>query len=189
MFFYIQIPDWEPSYAPELQSWTIEQYAKSEKIENNWMTRQLANQLSGDLITDVHLKIAKEVIRRKFLVGTMSKLQESMTRFEQFFQWKFHVNPPNQEACRKRLTGDGSNSNAKNKKELPKPGEPLWELLAASNLYDIQVYDYIEELFKEQAAFVQGIPENFREIDATCCKCDPPTYPPEGFDCPKQIPN
>ena len=188
MFYYIQIADWEPSYAPELQSWTLEQYGKSEKIENNWMTRQLANQQSGDL-TDHHLKVALEVIRRKFIVGTMDKLEESMTRFEQFFRWKFHVNPDNQESCRKRLTGGGSNSNASNKKEKPKPGDPIWELIAQSNLYDIQVYEYIESLFVEQAAFVVGIPSNFREIDATCCKCDPPTFPSEGFTCPKVIPN
>jgi len=188
MFYYIQVADWEPSYAPELKSWTLEQYARSEKIENNWMTRQLANQPGGEL-TDYHLKIAMEVIRRKFLVGTMKKLEESMTRFEQFFQWKYHVNPPNQEACRKRLTGGGSNSNAANKKEKPKPGDPVWEAIADSNLFDIQVYEYIESLFEEQAAFVQGMPANFREIDATCCKCDPPTYPPEGFTCPKVIPN
>ena len=178
----------EPSYMPELQSWTLEQYATSSVIENNWITRQLANQPSGDL-DDRHLKIAMEVIRRKFMVGIMKKLKESMTRFEKFFRWKYHVNPTNQEACRERLTGGGSNSNEKNKKEKPKPGEPLWDLLAAQNLFDIQLYEYIETLFVEQEAFVTGMPDDFRNIDATCCKCDPPTFPPEGFACPKKVIN
>jgi hypothetical protein len=151
MFYYIQVADWGKFrrllfvlfsldliigfldrtivYA-ELQSWTLEQYATSSVIENNWITRQLANQPSGDL-DDSHLKIAMEVIRRKFMVGIMKKIKESMTRFEKFFRWKYHVNPTNQEACRERLTGGGSNSNEKNKKEKPKPGDRVWDLLAA----------------------------------------------------------
>jgi hypothetical protein len=173
---------------PELKNWTLEQYAKSSVIENNWITRQLSNVTAGEL-NDSHLKAAMDVIRRKFLVGIMSKIEESTTRFEKFFQWKYHVNPTNQEACRERLLGKGSNSNEKNKKEKPKPGEPLWELLAAQNLYDIQLYQYVETLFVEQEAFVTGIPDDFRKIDATCCKCDPPTYPPEGFSCPKKVLN
>lgn len=178
----------EPTYKPEMQSWTLSQYATSDVVENNWMTRQLANAPSGDL-DESHLKIAMEVIRRKFLVGLMKQLEKSMTRFEQFFRWKFHVNPTNQEVCRARLTGGGSNSNSKNKKEKPKKGEPAWELLAAQNVYDIQLFEYIETLFDEQAAFVEGIDENFRNIDGTCCKCDPPTFPPEGFSCPMKVLN
>lgn len=173
---------------PELQSWTLEQYATSPVIENNWMTRQLANQLSGEL-NDSHLKIAMEVIRRKFMVGLMNQLPASMTRFEKFYRFKYHVNPTNQEACRERLTAGGSNSNSKNKKEKPKEGEPLWDLLAAQNLFDIQLYEYIETLFVEQEAFVADIPDDFRNIDATCCKCTPPTFPLEGFSCPKKVLN
>jgi hypothetical protein len=173
---------------PELQSWTLEQYATSTVIENNWMTRFLSNQLSGDL-DDSHLKIAMEVIRRKFMVGLMNQLPASMTRFEKFYRLKYHVNPTNQEACRERLTSGGANSNSKNKKEKPKNGEPLWDLIAAQNLFDIRLYEYIEALFVEQEAFVADIPDDFRNIDATCCKCDPPTFPLEGFACPKKVLN
>ena len=188
MFYYIQVATWEPTYKPELQSWTLEQYATSDVVENNWMVRQLSNTLGGDL-DDGHLKTAMEVIRRKFLVGIMKKLEASMTRFEKFFRWKYHVNPTNQEVCRERLTSGGSNSNSQNKKSKPKPGEPVWEMLAAQNVYDMQLYEYIETLFEEQEAFVTGMPDDFRKIDATCCKCDPPTFPPEGFNCPKKVLN
>jgi hypothetical protein len=173
---------------PELQKWNLHKYATSAVIENNWMTRQLANQMSGEL-DDSHIKIAMEVVRRKFVVGLMTKLEESMTRFEKFFRWKYHVNPENQEKCRERLTSGGSNSNKKNKKKKPKPGEPVWDLIAAQNLYDIQLYEYIQTLFVEQESLVADMPDDFRNIDATCCKCTPPTFPPEGFACPTKVVN
>ena len=85
--------------------------------------------------------------------------------------------------------GTGSNSNKKNKKPLPKEGGPARDLLAHQNNFDLPLYKYIEQLFVEQEAFVAGIPDDFRKIDATCCKCDPPTYPPEGFTCPEAVKN
>jgi hypothetical protein len=173
---------------PVLQNWTLEEYATSNVIENNWITRQLTNELSGEL-NDTHLKAAMEVISRKFFVGIMTKLEESMTRFEKLFHWKFRVNPPYQEECRKGLIGRGSNSNRKNKKGKPIPGDPVWDLIAAQNTYDIQLYELIESLFLEQESWVSEIPDDFRNIDATCCRCDPPTFPPEGFSCPKQVQN
>ena len=110
MFYYIRVADWEPSYKPELQGWKMEQYATSDIVENNWMTRQLSNQLGGDL-TEENLSRANEVVRTKFLVGLMTKVEASMSRFEKFFRWTYHVNPPNQ-----RLMSGGSNSNAANNK-------------------------------------------------------------------------
>ncbi|KAL3803337.1 hypothetical protein HJC23_009301 [Cyclotella cryptica] len=188
MFYYIQVADWEPSYKPELKEWTLEQYAQSDIVENNWMTRQLSGQLGGEL-TDANLQKAMEVVRRKFLVGLMTQIEPSMTRFEKFFRWKYKVNPTNQEACRARLMGTGSNSNKANKKPLPQEGEPAWDLLAHQNNYDLPLYKYIEQLFVEQEAFVAGMPDDYRNIDATCCKCDPPTFPPEGFTCPEAVKN
>lgn len=186
MFYYLQVADWEPTYDPELKNWSIEQYATSPRIENNWLTRQLSNQLGGEL-QDEHLQIAMEVIRRKFMVGLMTEIERTMTRLEQMFRWTYHVNPPNQEACREKLLSGGSNSNSKNKKAKPEPGSKEWELLEWQNLYDMQLYNYIEELFEQQEEYVSTIPQDIRNIDATCCKCDPPTFPPEGFECPLAI--
>lgn len=128
-----------------------------------------------------------EVIRRKFLVGLMTEMKETMTRLERFFHWTYRVNPANQEICRDDLLSGGSNSNSKNKKDKPEPGSEAWDLLAAQNQYDLQVYGYIENLFKEQEQFFADIPEDIRNVGATCCKCDPPTFPEEGFECPEAV--
>ena len=187
MFYYIRVADWEPSYSPEMKEWTIDQYATSDKIENNWMTRQLSNQLGGEL-TDENLNRAMEVVRTKFMVGLMSQIEPTMARFEKYFRWTYHVNPPNQEACRERLMSGGSNSNKSNKEPVDE-NHTAWPLLALQNNYDLQLYAYIEQLFAEQEAFVSGLPDEFRKVDGTCCKCDPPTFPPEGFTCPQAVKN
>jgi len=186
LFYYLQVADWEPTYDPELKNWSIKEYAQSDRIENNWLTRQLSNTLAGEL-HDEDLDLAMEVVRSKFLVGLMSEIKTTMERCERFYRWKYHVNPPNQEKCRSALLSGGSNSNAKNKKDKPQPGSEDYELLAWQNQYDIKLYEYIEKLFVEQEQFVAEIPKDFRNIDGTCCKCDPPTFPPEGFECPKAI--
>lgn len=125
----------------------MKQYAESDVVENNWMVRQLSNQLSGDL-DDTHLQKALEVVRRKFMVGLMKQVERSMSRFERYYRWTYHVNPTNQEICRERMMSGGSNSNSKNKKEKPKPGDEVWDLLAAQNVYDLQLYEYVETLFE-----------------------------------------
>jgi len=187
LFYYLQVADWEPTYDPALKDWTLDQYATSDKIENNWLTRQLSNQLGGEL-TEEHLNLAMEAIRRKFLVGLMPKMEETMTRLERFFRWSYHVNPANQEICRTDLLSGGSNSNSKNKKgDKPKEGDEVWDLLAAQNQFDLQLYGYIEALFDQQEQFVADVPVDQRNVGATCCKCAPATFPPEGFECPPAI--
>jgi len=186
MFYYLQIADWEPTYDPSLQSWTPEEYAKSNRIENNWLTRTLSNRMEGDLL-DEDFNLAIEVLRRKFFVGLVSNIEETMERFERFFRWTYHVNPPNQEICRVSLVTTGSNSNKSVRKDKPEVGDPVWELFAMQNQYDLDLYAYIETLFVDQEKYIETIPVDFRNIDATCCKCGPPTLPPEGFECPKAI--
>lgn len=190
MFYYIQVADWEPTYHPSLKDWTLSQYAQSDIVENNWMTRMLSDQLTGNL-SEENLRVAMETVRTKILVGLMSKMEPSMARFEKLFQWTFRVDPSAQEECRQHMvSGAGSNSNTKNKREMPQPGDEAWELLAHQNNFDIQLYEYIEWLYEEQEALVQGHPEGFRNEGATCCKCDPPTFPEEGgFACPMSVRN
>eukprot|EP00957_Ditylum_brightwellii_P151841 11562103-Ditylum_brightwellii.AAC.1 len=55
----IAVADWDPSYRPDLQEWTMEQYATRDIVENNWMTKQLTNQLEDDL-NDDHFMLVME---------------------------------------------------------------------------------------------------------------------------------
>ena len=93
-----------------------------------------------------------------------------MERIEKFFKWKYRVHPENQEKCRDKLLIGGSNSNSKNKQDKPKQGDGVWELIAAQNEYDIQLYQFIEEQFEVQGELFKDIPDGFRNVNASCAK-------------------
>ena len=166
------IAHWEPTYDPEMANMSIAEYAKSRYAEFNWLTRYLSNEMKGDL-TNAHVLTAMDVVRRKFLVGLLNRKEDTMERIEQYFGWKYSVHPVNQEKCRSELLKNGANANT-HKKEKPQPGTSAYELLASLNKYDIQLYNYIEKLFDEQAQFVKGKSAGFRLDGSTCCKCEVP---------------
>lgn len=161
-----------PSYNPKFANMTIEEYAESGMAENNWLTRTLVNKSDRAELTNDDISKAMDLVRQKILVGLLSKKEETMERYEKYFGWKYTIQPTNQEKCRTKLmkTMPGELN------DRPTPGMPAYDLLANENMYDLQLYEYVETLFKEQAAFVEGIPDRFRMEEATCCKCDePPT--------------
>jgi len=169
MFKYLQYAHWAPGYTPKLASMSLEDYAESGLPENNVLTRTLVNKTTADL-SDGDVQVAMDVIRRKILVGLLNKKEESMERFEKYFGWKYSIHPKNQEKCRTRLLATMPGD----LKEPLKPGMPAYDMLASVNHYDMQLYEYVETLFVEQAAFVDGIPDGFRMNDAACCKCQTP---------------
>merc|ERR1711941_101702 len=92
---------------------SIEDYAKGNGIENNWMTRYLVNQMEGEL-TKEHLEQAKVVLQRKFLVGFLDDLEESLARFIKYANWHFmddEVRRMNQQHCMDLLVESGTNRN------------------------------------------------------------------------------
>lgn len=177
MFYYIQVADWEPTFNPILESMTLQEYATSAFVENNWMVRRLSNVDKTVKLTEDHLEVAMDIVRRKFLVGLLDRKDESMDRFETFFGWKFKVKPDNQEQCRTSLLEQGANKNIHD--ELPEEETDAHNALLFHNKWDLLLYSYIEDLFHQQGDFVDNVIEDFRLADATCAKCVPPTFPLE----------
>lgn len=163
MFSYLQYAEWEPTFDEQFRTMTLDDYARSELIEDNMLTRILVNKKRGPL-SDSDVTAAADVIRRKILVGLMSNIDASLDRFERFFEWQFHDTVV-QEACRKNVLTLGGNANKK-KTEKPQPGSPTYEALAAKNQYDLRLYSYIQKLFTEQECFVQQKPSNYRLLPA-----------------------
>lgn len=148
LFYYLGVAEWEPTYDPNLNYVSIEMWARSERIEHNWMTRFLSNELERDL-TPRHLEVAKEVLRKKCLIGLLEKKAESFDRFEKFFGWTY----PNKHSkeCRDRLLNWGWSN--KHSHPLIEPGSSAWDLLSKKNYFDMQLYEYSKQLFSEQARF------------------------------------
>lgn len=151
MFHYLAVAKWEPTYDPSLAYISIEMYARSKRLEHNWMVRFLSNELEHD-VTEDHLRIAKDVLRRKFLVGLLNQREESFQRFEQYFGWA----PKNkdQRDCRDRLIQWGWSN--KHSHPQVEEGSVAWDLLYMKNSFDMKLYHYAMVLFNEQATLFES---------------------------------
>lgn len=148
IFYYLQGATWEPTYNPEYASWTIDDYAHSEVCESNWMVRSLTNKMTGPLTPDDFF-IAKEVLRKKCLIGLMEGMEESIIRFHAYFK----LGDENALECsRNQFATKGSNSHSH--PALDQGGE-TWAVLAKKNALDIRLYEYAQELFEEQGEWLK----------------------------------
>jgi hypothetical protein len=151
LFHYLGIASHEPTYDPQLKYISLEMWARSKRIEHNWMVRFLSNELVGDL-TPRHLDIAKEVLRRKCLVGLLEEKTGSFLRFQKFFGWQFY-NEEMHDCQDKILNWHWSN---KHKHDLVEEGSPEWELLYKQNILDMELYNYAKQLYVEQRSLFES---------------------------------
>lgn len=95
--------------------------------------------------------VAKEVLKRKFLVGLLDNKRGSFARFDHYFKWKESPKYASEFGCRKQLMDE---------KYAPKhpvrKGSETWNLLMEQNRFDIHLYDYAKELFVQQS-FIFGL--------------------------------
>lgn len=168
LFYYLQNADWEPTYNPAFKDMTIEEYANSTYVEANWMVRSLVNEWEGPITIDMFGQ-AKEILRRKCLVGLISKFDESLHRFNRYFGFKLHIEGGDlQDVDEQEATQDqyfscmekyhqkrGSNVHAHPR--LSKESD-TYALLKEKNGWDMELYNYIgKELFKEQGKIIDQV--------------------------------
>lgn len=165
-FAFMQYATWEKLYDPKLKDMTLEQYIQSGNVYDNWMVRILTGRMERSInsLTDQDLIVAKEVLRRKCLVGLTSAMEESMTRFQSFFGWPLRGIERNKqegskgasisgEACRDQfLVSDNGrlNKNKNTAVKLEKESD-LWKQIAYVHRLDVELYNYAITLFEEQA--------------------------------------
>ncbi|KAL7480158.1 hypothetical protein ACHAW6_005867 [Cyclotella cf. meneghiniana] len=130
---------------------SIEDYAQGNGIENNWMTRFLANRMTGELTKD-DLEQAKEILKEKFLIGFLDDLEESIYRIVKFNGWKYaqdETEKMKQEDCISDLIKIGSNINTDGY-EIPKRGTQAYALIVWQTQFDTKLFDYAKTLFDAQ---------------------------------------
>ena len=123
---------------------SLEMWARSRRVESNRLTRFLSNQLEGEL-TQNHLNTAKEVLRRKCIVGLFEEKVDSWLRFQRYFQWKSRSKDT--ECIDRYLSYDW-----KNKRLHPtvEEGSNVWNLLLSQNEFDMEIYHFALRLYEEQ---------------------------------------
>jgi hypothetical protein len=117
-------------------STTFEQYLST--VPNNFIVRSLVNVQEGS-ITDNHLEMAKQLVRTKFLVGLVEQPTSSLERFQVYFNWK-HESPKD---CAKNLLARQATDV---QKDLPEYIEAR-----KANRFDVKLYNYVRQIFQEQA--------------------------------------
>jgi len=145
---------------PVVAKWSLIQFASSDRIENNWMTRFLANHHPGE-VTMEHLILAKEILRTKCLIGIEENNWVSLKRFEEYFQWTYTTDPTKQFECRKQILlkrEEYTDYRVDNENNVVKEGSQIWTLILWQNKFDMKLYQYAEQLFQEQAKLFPGIP-------------------------------
>ena len=127
-------------------------YSDGNLVDNNWMTRHLTNKMGGSL-NEKDLNHAMETLRRKFIVGLVDQVRESVKRFTLYFGWKTsdetEVKAKANECISQVIKRTGG-------KEMIEEGSELWNLILKHNQWDMRLFKYVEHLFKEQGV---GIPK------------------------------
>eukprot|EP00545_Synedropsis_sp_CCMP1620_P002701 CAMPEP_0119018528 /NCGR_PEP_ID=MMETSP1176-20130426/19629_1 /TAXON_ID=265551 /ORGANISM="Synedropsis recta cf, Strain CCMP1620" /LENGTH=484 /DNA_ID=CAMNT_0006972551 /DNA_START=102 /DNA_END=1556 /DNA_ORIENTATION=- len=172
MFAYLRKAYWEPTYRPDFEHWTLEHYALSDVVEDNFMTRQLARVADTEAVTEQHLDLAKAIVAQKVLVGLLDRVEDSLVRFEQYFGWRYTGNPTRQETCRNTLLVTGVNTNTDPHNQLPAEETNSYQMIKRKNNLDLLLYEFVEQLFDYQAGLVHDVPPEIRLINTTCSLCD-----------------
>lgn len=73
--------DWEKGYKPHWKNKSLLTWAASINNDNEHMVRTLAGKHTGDLVTELDLRRAKETIRQYAVVGLTIEMEESIRRF------------------------------------------------------------------------------------------------------------
>lgn len=176
--FYSKQQVHDVHFDPSLQIYSLTDWANSPQYINDFMVRSLVGKLNQRSpqnqppLNRNDLDVAKEILRRKCLVGLFDEKTESLKRFEKFFDWNANVrrdslvlfggqdtaDQSQAEKWRKEIVKDEEckdrllhyNWEKKHKHPLPKEGDISYSLLESKNRYDIELYVYARQLFDEQ---------------------------------------
>ena len=137
---------------------TLSEYVHSTYVnDSDWMTRFLSNKRQ-ERIGPEHLQLAKEILRTKCLVGLYDEMEESFQLFQDYFGW-VAANEKSNGMCHAEII---ANEHERGAQIFEKVGHLIdvesdeYQVLYNYNKYDIQLYWYAVEVFKEQLEWVNS---------------------------------
>ena len=157
MQHYLAKATWDPRYNPKLAKMSMEQYAKSKYIENNWMTRFLVDKPGGKL-THGDMLLAKKIIKFKCLVGLFEDIEVSLARFHRYFAWQKQKNggssASEQKAevakCRSWHVARGDKHMQHREGLTIREGSVAWRSIVRMNIFDMELYEYVRKIYRIQ---------------------------------------
>ena len=149
LYYFLRMPDQQETVGlnVNIRNMTLEDFATS--VSENWMVRSLTNVMSGPL-DESHLNVAKEIIRRKFLVGILDEKTESLRRIEAYFGW----NLPSRVSQKCKNNMFYFEPQSKNIHEPVNKDSREYMILKERNFFDLELYEYAKGLFEEQRSLI-----------------------------------
>jgi len=153
-FYYVQVADWEKSYHPEYKQLSLLDYAKSDiASDRNLMVQKLSGKVH---VTQGDLRDAMETVQLRFFVGLTNQMEESIRRFNVVIG----IDQSDEEIKKCMDQNFGNNIRVEKKNSNPHPkveqDSPEWKAFAEKNGLDIQLYDYVVQLFEEQRGIIES---------------------------------
>ena len=186
LFYHKQQDKESVHYDPSMEIYSLVDWVNSPGYITNFMTRTLVGKVDNQIpLTAVDLDVAKEILRRKCVVGLLDEKAESMKRFARLFGWDADVHHDSLSL----LQGEAAASRAKaerwknqivndeecfdkllhinwlNKHRHPplREGSIEYKLVKSKNSFDLELYDYTKQLFQEQYTQL-GFDENVNNV-------------------------
>mmetsp|Transcript_18403 Transcript_18403/g.25944 ORF Transcript_18403/g.25944 Transcript_18403/m.25944 type:complete len:371 (+) Transcript_18403:248-1360(+) len=149
-FYYRQHATWEETFDEELATMSLLQYAQSDKWVENYYTRSLLSLKYNETISKYHVDVAKEIMRRKFLVNVFEWYDVSMVRIEKYFGWWDTMDVLNNVTinnCHYKIIDKGDHAGTGPK--VP-DDETIYHTILIRNWADMELYFYAKNLFPDQ---------------------------------------
>mmetsp|Transcript_16232 Transcript_16232/g.35325 ORF Transcript_16232/g.35325 Transcript_16232/m.35325 type:complete len:294 (+) Transcript_16232:1667-2548(+) len=137
---------------------TYDEYAQSEYVADNWMTRTLVGKNDEDELTANDMHTAKEILRRKALVGLYSDIMGAARHYARHFGWD-HARGGGRLnkgtiSCFERAILDGMRGDLDEAGHLvekdSREGTIAWGKVMKKNKFDFELYIYSQQLYKFQ---------------------------------------
>ncbi len=144
----------------EDMSMSYRDFAHSEYVADNWMTRTLVRKGKDEELNAQDMHTAKEILRRKALVGLYSDMIGAARHYSRYFGWDGAMNGGklNQSmlSCFENAILEGMTKDVSNTLDLveadAKEGSAPWRTISEKNRFDLELYMYAQQLYKFQIA-------------------------------------
>jgi len=120
----------------------IADFIDSSQYQDNFMTRSLINKPVG-ILTDADLFLAQTILQKKIVVGLYERIEESLEKFVNYFDWNNMNKDKIQECLRIKVDFPQRSHDVLE-------GHPGWFAVIEKNRYDLLLYSFAEELFNLQ---------------------------------------
>ena len=137
---------------------SYDDFADSRFVADNWMTRTLVNKAEEDELTARDMSTAKEILRRKAVIGLYSDFLGAVRHFSRYFGWDNALRGGTlsdatlqcfqktilEEIAKEERLGQGLDD------DQVREGSNAWQKIMEKNKFDHELFLYLQGLYKYQ---------------------------------------